>query len=334
MSKRHCPLCDKEVSASKIGTHLLSSVHNEELATYRPGDAFCPGGNKEGYATACKERVAEKRMINIYTKQGMVSKMFVCFGCNTARDKDDLDHFKKHPSCLELHKKRVDEFLTREVKSIEQKNCETEMRLKRLAETNKQMWSDAVDEFSEYKELVTTFLGFKGEDGDVVELSDLKAFMEQRQSRVWTSDASEKDEKISAQQEEIEQLRKSLADAQKALQTSLEGKKTVQPAPSLGAKPSPTTFQPRVSNFPSREVPKTQPPKEEEDCPWGSDAAVEAKMLADMAAFKASRGLTHDPPSDPLGNTIQNVCSTFPEARLLTDTKVKMRPKAVGVRVA
>lgn len=81
-------------------------------------------------------------MIVIYSRPGLTGRLYACFGCKVVREKDDEDHYTKHPECLMLHTKNVDAFLTREADDTD-RNFTAEAKLQR-----KLLHADAL-----YKEL-------------------------------------------------------------------------------------------------------------------------------------------------------------------------------------
>jgi len=175
MNQRSCPLCNKSISASKFGTHLLSSQHCEELATYRPGNSLCPGTSSEAYLSLCRDKIKDKRLIHFFAGPGMTKKHFGCFGCLTVREKDDLEHFKKHPECAERHAKRGEEFLCRAVQTVAEKSADTELRLRRQAEKQKQQLEQLMEEIEEWKAAIASHFGKE------MELEEFKAFIKEKQ---------------------------------------------------------------------------------------------------------------------------------------------------------
>ena len=241
MNHRQCPLCDKKVSASKIGTHLLSQTHADELCSYRPGEALCPSGSKEGYLTTIKERLADKKMIPIYTKPGMAKKMYVCFGCNTARDKDDVEHFKRHPACLELHRKRTEVFTSRQGKSVDKDTAEQVMRWRNAHDKMRRQFEEAGEELEEFKEVAAKLLASGEEDEEEISVASLTTLLESRNGKSLVKEASDWQKEREGYLAEILTLKGSLASLQEKMASqSLE---TLAP------------LAERIENFPKREVP-------------------------------------------------------------------------------
>ena len=211
---------------------------------------------------SCKDKIMEKRMIPLYAAPGMGKKLFACFGCSTVRDKDDLEHFKKHPACLEAHREGVTKFLAREVKSVDVKSAENEMRLRRQTEKQKQMLEQLSEEFAAYKEAVSKLLNRKRDDGDDLELEDIQKLVE-----------------------EVEVVEAEEVEIVPQPETSLHVKLTIpEPEEKVLELSTPTTFRNETENFTCSEVSilkesPTSPPSEV------SPPVKKAKKMAKKVGF-------------------------------------------------
>jgi len=233
----------------------LSSLHADELCNYRPGEALCPSGSKDGYLDGCKERLADKKMIPVYIKPGMARKMYVCFGCNTARNKDDVEHFKKHPNCLELHRKRAALFTSREGKSVDAGAADAEMKWRRVADKHRIHAEELGEELEEMKDLLFTFLGIKDDEQDEMTLETFKAALEEQKVIVKGQQKALEESKST-----ILALEQRLAEKEKAEAEAPPGlpfRESLPPAPpkvEVQTSIPPAPFGNEMKNFPSREV--------------------------------------------------------------------------------
>ena len=324
-----CPFCDVSVTRNHFGVHLTSAKHLGEVEELLLKEKY---QRYDGTA---------KGLPHFDVKGKTYS---VCFGCKKGYSNCALKHtcsrWDAHCSSL----KKLDERRAEADGSVEVDKDAMIVRLQKEIVQLKRQLSDekakgAALEASRGKNKFQTMTEEEMDavDMDTLSEGDQVLYSEEVDRRCAEEKAAKKaaEEALSREQREAERLAvleevRKAAEAKAALDAKRAAEELEHAQRSMPVQPREVKVAPKAA---PKGLPKP-PVKEEEDAPWGSDAAVEAKMLADMAAYRASRGAAHRVPPESEVNMIQNTCPTFPGAQLLTNTKVKMRPKAVGFRAA